>query len=372
MSDSHDEGEPMGSLNSEFYDPVKLADLVVQPLKSYLEDRDKLPMPSPEEIERWSLSESELDRCAKEFVLMGAIGSTVTVMKNKPFEFYSSFIRALAPRLSQLMLGYQGITLGEELIPVIEKYIHDLEEETVNFPYFYTERVFGGNPKEGEICFAGLWKRAYDLMMADMEASSQYFIDCITDEEECRLLGEGISIIKHEVSQLTKSIQAGTQEHPTEKIESILKDIQPFWESAKLEDDEFKIFVLHDCWYGLKRLYRSILQEKDFAKFDDNFYYAYMGQLLSMAGYVTQNGETYSSGMPVDRVLRVTEREIKLGRLPEDFPLRQNALKAKAEGKTDLFWSFVEERIQSNPIVKLLDVASKFKKIRSVLRIFGI
>lgn len=372
MSDSHDEGKPMGALNSEFYNPVKLADSVVEPLKSYLENRDKLPMPSTKEIEQWSLSESELDRCAKEFVLMMAIGSTVTVMKNKPFEFYSAFIRALAPRLSQLMLGYQGITLGEELIPVIEKYIHDLEEETVNFPYFYTERVFGSNPKEAEICFAELWKRAFDLMMANMEASKQYFIGCITNEEECQLLGEGISIIRHEVLQLTKSIQAGTQQYPAEKIDSILKDIQPFWESAKLEDDELKLFVLHDCWYELKRLYRLTLQEIDLAKFDDDFYNGYMAQLFSLSSYVTKNGETLSSGMPVDRVLRVTEREIKLGRLPEDSTFRQNALKAKAEGKADLFWSFVEERIKSNPIVKVLDVVSRLKKIRSVLRIFGI
>jgi len=65
MSDSHDKGKPMGALNSPFYDPVKLADLVVEPLKSYLVDGDKLPMPSPVGIEQWSLSESELDRCAK-------------------------------------------------------------------------------------------------------------------------------------------------------------------------------------------------------------------------------------------------------------------------------------------------------------------
>jgi len=372
MSDSHDKGRPMGALDSPFYDPVKLADLVVEPLKSYLADRDKLPMPSPVEIEQWSLSESELDRCAMEFVLMGAIGSTVTVKNNKPFEFYSAFIRALTPRLSQVMSGYQSITLSEELIQVIEKYIRAFDRgEIVEASCIYTERVFGGNPKEGEIFAAKLWTRAFDLMMANMESSKQYFIGCITDEE-CRLLGEGISIIRHEVSQLTKSIQAGTQEHPAEKIDSILKDIQPFWKSAKLEDDELKIFVLHDCWFELKALYRSTLQEIDLAKFDDDFYSAYRAQLLSMSSYVTQNGEKLSSGMPVDRVLRVTEREIKLGRLPEDSTFRQNALKAKAEGKTDLFWSFVEERIKSNPIVKVLDVVSRLKKIRSVLRIFGI
>jgi hypothetical protein len=167
---------------SIFNDPVKLAAFSVEPLKSYLENEDQLPLPTPEEIERWSLSEQELDRCAKEFVLMGAVGIAVTVMKNKPFEFYSEFIRALAGRLSSPMFGYSSVTGSEELIRVIEKYIEYLENSMVEFSHLYTNRVFGGNQHEVAIIVAGLWRRAFDLMMATMGTSKQYFIGCMADE----------------------------------------------------------------------------------------------------------------------------------------------------------------------------------------------
>lgn len=360
--------------NPHFYDPIMFADYHIdacQPVDEVM--KQNFTMPTESEIEQWSITESELENCANEFFIMIVVGDTVTVKRNKPFEFYSSYLRAVAPRLSQLLYKQQSISSGDELIKVIERYIELLDgDEIVEFSHYYTNRVFADNPNEVDLIVAGLWKRAFDVMMTAMNDAKSYYEKCITDEEECRLLGEGIAMLRYEVSQLTKSIQAGTQEHPAEKIESILKDIQPFWKSAMLEDNELKLFVLHDCWYELKALYRSTLQEKDFTKFDDDFYYAYMGQLFSMSSYVTQNGETLSSGLPVDRVLRVTEREIKLGRLPEDFPFRQNALKAKAEGKTDLFWSAVEENRQSNPIVKVLDVVSRLKKVRSVLRVFGI
>jgi len=75
------------------------------------------------------------------------------------------------------MFGYQNITLSEELIQVIEKYIHALDRgEIVEASCIYTERVFGCNPKEGEIFAAKLWTRAFDLMMATVAASKQYFI----------------------------------------------------------------------------------------------------------------------------------------------------------------------------------------------------
>jgi len=165
-----------------FNDPVKLAAFSVEPLKSYLEDRDQLPLPTSEEIKQWSLSEQELDRCAKEFVLMGAIGIAVTVMRNKPFEFYSEFIRAVARRLSIPLFGFSSLTGSEELVRVIEKYIENLENNMVDFSHMYTIRVFGGNQHEVAIIVAGLWKRAFDFMMATMRASKQYFIECMADE----------------------------------------------------------------------------------------------------------------------------------------------------------------------------------------------
>lgn len=166
-----------------FNDPVKLAAFSVESLKSYLENRDQLPLPTSEEIEHWSLSDQELDRCAKEFVLMGAIGIAVTVMKNKPFEFYSEFIRALAGRLSSPVFGFSSLTGSEELIRVIEKYIEYLETSMVEFSHMYTKRVFGGNQHEVAIIVADLWKPAFDLMMATMGSSKQFFIGCIADEQ---------------------------------------------------------------------------------------------------------------------------------------------------------------------------------------------
>ena len=165
-----------------FNNPVKLAAFSVEPLKSYLENRDQLPLPTSEEIEQWSLSEQELDRCAKEFVLMGATGIAVTVMKNKSFEFYSEFLHALAGRLSSPIFGFSSLTGSEELIRVIEKYIEYLENSMVAFSHMYTNRVFGDNQHEVAIVVAGLWKRAFDLMMATMGTSKQYFIGCMADE----------------------------------------------------------------------------------------------------------------------------------------------------------------------------------------------
>ena len=165
-----------------FNDPVRLADFSMEPLKSYVEKRDQLPLPTPEEIEQWSLNDQELDRCAKEFVLMGAIGIAVTVVKNKPFEFYSEFIRALAGRLSVPVFGFSSLTGSEELIRVIEIYIEDLENNVAEFPHMYTNRVFGGNRHEADIFVAGLWQRAFDLMMSTMGASKEFFTGCMADE----------------------------------------------------------------------------------------------------------------------------------------------------------------------------------------------
>jgi hypothetical protein len=173
---------PAGESLAIFNDPVKLADFSMEPLKSYLQNRDQLPLPTPEEIEQWSLSDQELDRCAKEFVLMGAVGIAVTVLKNKPFEFYSEFIRALAGRLSAPVFGFSSLTGSEELIRIIEKYNEHLENSMVEFSHMYTNRVFGGNQHEVEIIVAGLWQRAFDLMMSTMGASKEFFTGCMADE----------------------------------------------------------------------------------------------------------------------------------------------------------------------------------------------
>ena len=168
--------------DSIFHDPTRLAELTVEPLKSYLAERDKLPLPTAEEIARWDLSESELDRCAKEFVLMAAIGTTVTVMRNKPAAFYEAFVRAMTPMLAAVMLGRPSVTEGQMLIGVIEQYIAHLEDDIVEFSYMYTDRVFPGNPHKVAIISTNVWKRAFDLMMLTMNASKQYFIQCMAAE----------------------------------------------------------------------------------------------------------------------------------------------------------------------------------------------
>ena len=53
----------------------------------------------------------------------------------------------------------------------------------VEFSHLYTSRVFGGNPHEIEISVAGLWQRAFDLEIATMKASKQYFIECMAEEQ---------------------------------------------------------------------------------------------------------------------------------------------------------------------------------------------
>jgi hypothetical protein len=161
-----------------FNDPVKLAALSAVTL-----NLDQLPMPTTEEIAQWSLSDHALELCAKEFVLMGAIGIAVTVMKNKSSEFYSEFISALAGHLSSPMFGFSSLTGNGELIQVIEKYIESLESSMVEFSHVYTNRVFGGNKHEVAIIVANLWKRAFDFAIITMGSSKQFFIERIAEEQ---------------------------------------------------------------------------------------------------------------------------------------------------------------------------------------------
>ena len=367
------ENEFLGNLNPHFYDPVKLAEFIMSGYVNNDGLKDTLPLPSALEIEEWGLTPSEMTRCADEFYILMVAGDSVTVKRNKSFEFYSSFLRAIAPRLNNMLYGQQSITASEEMIKVIERYIELLDtEQMVAFACTYTERVFDGNPNEGKIFEANLWQKPFDMMMKTMSATKDMFIGCIADEEECRLLGEGIAITKHEVVQLRKRMNDGAEDHPAQKIESLLNDINMYWGSAKLEDNETKVFVLHDCWYELKHLYISTLSDDELSKFTEPFFHQYMAQLLSMSSLITQTGDQPSGSLPVDRMLRVTEREISLGRLTDDAPIRQNALKAKAEGKTDLIMDDIREHLRQNPINKIVDTFSKLKKIRSFLRIFGI
>jgi hypothetical protein len=364
MSDSHDEGKPMGAVNSEFYDPVKLADLVVQPLKSYLEDRDKLPMPSPEEIERWSLSESELDRCAKEFVLMGAIGSTVTLMKNKPFEFYSAFIRALTPRLSQLMFGHQSITLSEELILVIEKYINHLENSMVEFNYFYTDRVFSDNPQKVEILSADVWKRAFDLMIETMAASKQYFTGCMADEKTLTCGKEIAGLIIRLDKVINRMEQPGTVV-PKDECYAIIQEVNKQWNTA---DTEPKRVALLETLKATYDILQATMQGEDangFAEYRDKLYKAL---LLSEVMIGTNVSTT--------QLVAVTNREIASGRMMEDHELRKIAVQASAApylSDEDLYKISKGEQVQSAGLLeKTISVASQLKQMRSLLRLLGI
>ena len=103
--------------NPHFYDPIMFADYHIdacQPVDEVM--KQNFTMPTESEIEQWSITESELENCANEFFIMIVVGDTVTVKRNKPFEFYSSYLRAVAPRLSQLLYKQQSISSGDELL----------------------------------------------------------------------------------------------------------------------------------------------------------------------------------------------------------------------------------------------------------------
>jgi len=283
-----------------------------------------------------------------------------------------------------VMYGYQNITLSEELIQIIEKYISALDQgEIVDASCIYTERVWGGNPKEGEIFAAHLWTRAFDVMNEALTASRNYFLECIANEQLLIAIKatklafpnltddeiaskadeylEFITTLADAISLLKEQIQNGGEQHPTQRIESVLEKIEQNWKIAKLEDDETNVILLLDSWYELKVLHLGILNgEKERSEFEENFYYEYMAHLLSFISSFSGTGESLKASLPIDRALSVIEREIALGRLPEDAPLCQNALKAKAEGKNDLIMDDIRAELQGNPLLKISDKITSF------------
>lgn len=367
MSNSQDEKKPVESLNPEFYDPVKLAEFVAALLEPYAKDRTTLPMPSQAEIEQWSLSESELDKCANEFLLFMAMGDTVTVMKNKPFEFYSAYLHALAPRLCKLMYGHQSITSSDELIGVIEKYIEKLEkEEIVDFASTYTERVFDGNPNEGEIFAAKLWTRAFDMMMTNMDLTRKCFIQCIEREETYNILGNEIAGLRDRYVELEKQMQHHGAAVPVESCKSMLREVDTLWVEAKKDDSEVKIVALIGIWWGVNNFLQSTKQGDELVKFVEDRNLRYKCNIISDA--------SVGARIPTDRLLASTEREIKAGRMTEDHHLRQLALNAKAALCFDVF-EYANRRENSElseSFMKVIDLALRLKKVRSFIRFFGI
>lgn len=64
----------------------------------------------------------------------------------------------------------------------IELYIAHLESENmVAFASHYTQRVFDGNPNEGEIFAAELWQRGCDVLIEVMGASRASIAACLSD-----------------------------------------------------------------------------------------------------------------------------------------------------------------------------------------------
>jgi hypothetical protein len=364
MSDSHEEKKPAIALNPAFHDPLKLAELVVESLKSYLDDRDKLPMPSPTEIEQWSLSESELDRCAKEFVLMSAIGSTVTVKNNKPFEFYSAFIRALTPRLSQLMFGYHNVTLSEELIHVIEKYIHALDEgRIVEASCIYTERVFSGNPKEGEIFAANLWTRAFDLMNESLTASRNYFLECMADEQ-IQTRGKQIIELTVRLDRVVRHMEQPDAVVPKDECYAIIQEVGEQWKTADTEPKRVALLETLKTTYDILQTTMHGEDVKGFAEYRDQLYKA----LLLSEVMIGTNVSTA-------KLVAVTNREISSVRMKEDHELRKMADMASAVpylSDEELYKMAKGEQVQSTgSLEKAITLSSRIKQIRSFLRLFG-
>jgi hypothetical protein len=177
-------GRLLPDLLSTYRDPVLLADYFTEGyLTSFTQDKKQLALPTLAEIEQWSISDLELDRCTQECVLLAAMGVVVTVKKNRPADYYSAFVRALANRVSTLLSWQDRVGAPDEIKKVIEYYIDALENERiVEFACTYTERVFSGNANESAIFAANFWDRPFAVGMATMEASKEFFTACMEKE----------------------------------------------------------------------------------------------------------------------------------------------------------------------------------------------
>lgn len=139
--------------------------------------------PTRLEVEQWSITDFELNRCTEEIILLGAMGTVVTVRNNKSADYYSTFIVALAESVKGLLSWQDRVGACGEVIKVIEDYIDDLDNERiVEFASTFTERVFSGNTNESAIFAANLWDRAFSVGMGTMGASKEFFTACMAEE----------------------------------------------------------------------------------------------------------------------------------------------------------------------------------------------
>ena len=170
------------SMSSIFRDPVRLADYFAEiELTPIGRSQFNSALPTPDQVARWSITDDEMKRCETEMVVLGAVGIIVTVMKNKPFDFYEKFIRQFASRLSMQLFGRYGLGKNEELIKIIEKYIEDLEVSMVEFSHTYAHRVFGGNPHVVSMIVEDMWKPAFDVAIETMRKSREFFVSCMAE-----------------------------------------------------------------------------------------------------------------------------------------------------------------------------------------------
>jgi hypothetical protein len=169
---------------SIYHDPVLLAGYFTDGyLTTLMTSYKELARPTRSEIEQWSVTDFELGRCTEEIALLGAMGTVITVKNNKPADYYSTFIHALAGRVEKLLPRQDRVGVRDEIVKVIEGYIDDLDNERiVEFACTFTERVFSGNASESAIFAANFWDRAFAVGMGTMGASKEFFAACIAVE----------------------------------------------------------------------------------------------------------------------------------------------------------------------------------------------
>lgn len=169
---------------SIYRDPVLLAEYFTDRyLAPLMTNYKELALPTRSEIEQWSITDHELGRCTEESVLLGAMGTVVTVRNNKSADYYSAFILSLAERVERLLSWQNRAGVRDEIINVIEGYIDGLDKERiVEFACTFNERVFSGNANESAIFAANFWDRAFAVGMGTMGASKEFFTACMAEE----------------------------------------------------------------------------------------------------------------------------------------------------------------------------------------------
>ena len=175
---------PLPDPLSIYRDPVLLAGYFTDIyLATLMTNYKELARPTRSEIEQWSITDFELIRCMEESVLLGAMGTVVTVKNNKSADYYSAFILTLVDRVATLLSWQDRVGARDEIIKVIDDYIDALDNgRMAEFDCTYTGRVFSENVNISKISAANFWNRAFSVGIGTMGASKEFFTACTAEE----------------------------------------------------------------------------------------------------------------------------------------------------------------------------------------------